>query len=185
MFWVDSYLTRGNELSEETRADRARDFMGMGDLGREQEGKGTQEACSGVRSQSQVLGDGVSFWAVSGQSFSLRVLAGDVRIAQPRWIPARRILGGHMAVSPVSFCPSPNSFSWWWLVSYVLLTRISCRKTTHANGFCGAWAGRVALVSVFPNRTKAMSLGMVYRLIQETSHIGNLLNFSMSWSYCL
>ena len=35
-----------NELSEETHADKARDFMGKGDPGGEQEGKGTQENCS-------------------------------------------------------------------------------------------------------------------------------------------
>ena len=38
-----------NELSEETRADKARDFIGTGCLGREQEGKGTQEDCSAMR----------------------------------------------------------------------------------------------------------------------------------------
>ena len=37
-----------NELSEETRADKARDFIGKGCLGREQEGKGTQEDCSAM-----------------------------------------------------------------------------------------------------------------------------------------
>ena len=39
-------LTLRNELSEETHADKARDFIGKGCLGREQEGKGTQENCS-------------------------------------------------------------------------------------------------------------------------------------------
>ena len=38
--WV---LTLGNELSEKTHADKARDFTGKGCLGGEQEGKGTQE----------------------------------------------------------------------------------------------------------------------------------------------
>ena len=37
-----------NELSEETRADKARDFIGKGCLGREQEGKGTQKDCSAM-----------------------------------------------------------------------------------------------------------------------------------------
>ena len=36
-------------MSEETRADKARDFIGKGCLGREQEGKGTQEDYSAVR----------------------------------------------------------------------------------------------------------------------------------------
>ena len=39
-------------------------------------------------------GDGVSFQVVSGQSFLLRVLLDGAHIAQPRWTPARRILGG-------------------------------------------------------------------------------------------
>ena len=41
-----------------------------------------------------VCGNGVSFWVVSGQSFWLRVLPDGARVAHPRWIPARRILGG-------------------------------------------------------------------------------------------
>ena len=40
---LGSCLTLGNELSEETHADKARDFIGKGHLGGEQEGKGTQE----------------------------------------------------------------------------------------------------------------------------------------------
>ena len=39
-------------------------------------------------------GDGISFWVVFGQSFSLRVLPGGALITQPRWMPMRRILGG-------------------------------------------------------------------------------------------
>ena len=39
-------------------------------------------------------GDQVSFWVASGQSFSLRFLPGGTHIAQPRWIPTRRIPGG-------------------------------------------------------------------------------------------
>ena len=43
---LGSCLTLGNELSEETHADKARDFIGKGHPGGEQEGKGTQENCS-------------------------------------------------------------------------------------------------------------------------------------------
>ena len=39
-------------------------------------------------------GDGISFWVVFSQSFLLRVLPGDARLVQPRWMPERRILGG-------------------------------------------------------------------------------------------
>ena len=39
-------------------------------------------------------GDGISFWVVSGQSFRLRVLAAEAHMAQPGWMPVKRILGG-------------------------------------------------------------------------------------------
>ena len=39
-------------------------------------------------------GDGVSFQVVFVQSFLLRVLPGGSPIAQPRWLPGKRILGG-------------------------------------------------------------------------------------------
>ena len=44
-----SCLTIRNELSEDTCADRARDFVGKGCLGREQQGKRTQGNCSATR----------------------------------------------------------------------------------------------------------------------------------------
>ena len=56
-----------NELSEETRADKARDLIGKGCLGREQEGKGTQENSSAT--WLRFYGDGISFQVVFGQSF--------------------------------------------------------------------------------------------------------------------
>ena len=40
---LGSCLTLGKELSEETSADKARDFIVKGRSGGEQEGKGTQE----------------------------------------------------------------------------------------------------------------------------------------------
>ena len=38
--------------------------------------------------------DGINFQVVFGQSFWLRVLPSGTHNAQPRWMPARRILGG-------------------------------------------------------------------------------------------
>ena len=61
-----SCLTLRKELSEETLADKARDFIGKGYLGREQQGKGTQEKCS---ASLGFYGDGISFWVVFSQSF--------------------------------------------------------------------------------------------------------------------
>ena len=47
-------------------------------------------------------GDGISFPVVFGKSFQFRVFPGGARIAQPRWMLSRGILGsdGH-AVSPL------------------------------------------------------------------------------------
>ena len=94
-------------------------------------------------------GDGVSFWVVFSQSFWLRVLPGGAHLVQPRWMPERRILGGGQTCG-VSFWLFLNSSGWWWLISSVFLTRTSCRKTTHANSYSGAWPGWVVSVSVLP-----------------------------------
>ena len=50
----------------------------------------------------------------------------------------------------VSFRPFLNSSSLWWLISSVFLIRISCHKTTHANGYYGAWPGWAVSISVLP-----------------------------------
>ena len=44
----------------------------------------------------------------------------------------------------------PNSSDWWWLIRSLFLTRISCHKTTHVNGYYGAWPGWAVSVSVLP-----------------------------------
>ena len=119
-------------------------------------GKGTRVESRKVREprrtalpqQSQVYGDGISFWVVFSQSFWLRVLPDGARLVQPRRMP-ERILGGGWTCG-VSFWPFLNSSGWGWVISSVFLTRTSCRKTTHANGYCGAWPGWVVSVSVLP-----------------------------------
>ena len=50
----------------------------------------------------------------------------------------------------VSFWPFPNSSDWWWLISSVFLIWISCHKTTHVNGYYGAWPGWAVSISVLP-----------------------------------
>ena len=75
-----------------------------------------------------------------------RVLPSGARLVQPRWIPERRILGGGRTRGD-SFWPFPSSSSWWWLISYVFLTRTSCCKTALANDYDGAWPGRAVSVS--------------------------------------
>ena len=81
-------------------------------------------------------GDGISFLVVLNQSFWLRVLPGGACLVQTRWRPERRILGGGWT-GGVSFWPFPNSSGWWRLISSLFLTRTSCCKTTHANGYYG------------------------------------------------
>ena len=65
---------------------------------------------------------------------------------------ARGILGSGRTGS-VSSRPFPNSSGWWWLISSVFLIRISCHKTTHANGYYGAWPGWAVSISVLPLTT--------------------------------
>ena len=64
-------------------------------------------------------------------------------------MPVRRILGGDQTYG-VSFWPFPNSSSWWCLISSVFFTRTSCHKTTHENGYYGAWSAWVVSVNVLP-----------------------------------
>ena len=96
-------------------------------------------------------GDGISFRVVLSQSFWLRVLPIGTHLVQPRWMPERGILGVGQT-GGVSFWPFPNSSSWWWLISSLFLSRTSCRKTTHANGYCGAWPGWAVSISVLPQQ---------------------------------
>ena len=116
-----------------TCADKAREFIGKGHPGGEQEGKGTQENCSAAWltvSGFMVVG------LVSGcflANHSNSVFPGGARIAQPRWMPVRRILGGGR-IHVVSFWSFSNSSHWWWLINSVFLTRTSCCIITYANG---------------------------------------------------
>ena len=59
------------------------------------------------------------------------------RVRKPRTALPR----GSQCTCGVSFKPFPNSSGWWRLISSAFLIRISCHKTTHANGYYGAWPG--------------------------------------------
>ena len=89
-------------------ADKARDFIGKGHLGGEQDGKGTQENCCVTSCSLGFYGDGISFRVVFSQSFWLTILPGGACLVQPRWMPERKILGGGWTCG-VSFWPFPNS----------------------------------------------------------------------------
>jgi len=138
------WIVRGD-----TCADKARDFIGKGHLGGEQEGKGTQENCSAAWlpvSGFMVMGL-VSGWSLANHSNSESFLVAHALLSQ--WMLARGILGSGQTCS-VSFWPFLNSSSWWWLISSVFLIRISCHKTTHANGYYGAWPGWAVSISGLP-----------------------------------
>ena len=64
-------------------------------------------------------------------------------------MPANRILGSGKTHG-VSFWPLLNSPCWWWLLSSLFLTRTSCHKITHKNGYHRAWPGWAVPVSVLP-----------------------------------
>ena len=79
-------------------------------------------------------------------------------LVQPRWVPEKRTVGGGQTRG-VSFWPFMNSSGWWRFISSVFLTRTSCRKTTHTNGYYGAWPGWVVSVSVL-HLTKLSGVGL-------------------------
>ena len=56
----------------------------------------------------------------------------------------------------------PELFWWWRLISSVFLTRTSCRRTPHANGYCGALPGWVVSVSVL-SLTEGMMLKLKFQ----------------------
>ena len=135
-------------------------------------GKGTWVESSRIRESRRTVlphgcslgfyGEGISFWVVFSQSFWLSVLAAC--LIQPRGMP-ERILGGSLTYH-VSFWSFPNSSGWWWLTSSPFLTRTSCCKTTHANGYYGAWPGRKVSVSMLPLRMvgKKIQIWMINKI---------------------
>ena len=138
----------------DTHADKARDFIGKGCPGGEQD-RGTQENCSAM--WLTVLGF-MLMGLVSGLSlakslFWLRVLPGGADIAQPRWMPARRILGGGQT------CGSPFDLSQILLFGGGLLvpcSETSCHKITHVNVYHGAWPGWAVCQCASPDITKSL-----------------------------
>ena len=71
-------------MSEETHVDKARDFIGKGHPGGEQEGKGTQENCSAswlTVSAFMVIGL-VSGWSLANHSNSESFLVAHTSLRQ-------------------------------------------------------------------------------------------------------
>ena len=148
---VGSRLTLGNTLSKEIHVIKARDYIGKGSSMKSRSVREPGRTALSCGSQSQVFWWWDLFLGCLWPIILIQGLPGGTCITQPRWVPARRILGGHMDLYlSVSFWTFLNSSGWWWLVNSVFLTRISCHKITHANGYCGTWPGWVVSVSGSP-----------------------------------
>ena len=162
-----SCLVLRQELSEETHVlTQQETLLGRGawaESNRIREARRNALPCA---SQTWVDGSWVNFQVVVGQSSWLRELPGGEGIAQPKWMPLRRTLGGGRTCG-VSFWPFLNSSGWWWQVSSVFLTRTSCPKITHINGYCGDWPGWVVSVTVFPIRILQLQGSFFFKPIQH------------------
>ena len=141
---IQKWIVQGD-----TCADKARDFIG----------KGAWEVSSRVRKPRRIALPVLGFMVmglVSGLSL-VNHSDSESFLVVPRWMPAR-ILGGGQTCS-VSFWSFPNSSSLWWFISFVFLTRTSCHKTTHTNGYCIAWPGWAGFSQcAFPNIPTGRSL---------------------------
>ena len=114
--------------------DKARDFIGKGHLGGEQEGKGAQE--DSPATWHTALGFMVTR-LVSGLPLASHSDSGSFLVAHALLSQDGFQQGGFQeVVGHVCFLwLFPNSSSWWWLVSSMFLTRTSCCQITHAHGY--------------------------------------------------
>ena len=81
--------------------------------------------------------------------FWLRVLPGNSCIVLPRWIPARRVLGGWSdrwtGISSL-FLTFPKFF-WLVVACSAFLTRTPCCKITYVSAYHCVWPGRAVSVT--------------------------------------
>ena len=134
----------------DTCAHKARDFIGKRRLGGEQEGKGTQENFLPHDLQSWFYGDGNSFRLSLANHSDSESFPGGPRLVQPAKMDAREKDSGRWSDRWCLLLTFPELFWLWRLISALFLTRTSCGKTTHANGYYGAWPGWAVLISVVP-----------------------------------
>ena len=148
---LGSCLTLGDELLEETRTDKARDFIGKEHLSGEQQGKGTQENCSAAWlavSGFMVMGL-VSGLSLANHSNSESFLVAHALLSQDGCQQEGFWEVDGPAVSAFNLSRT-LPVGGGLLVPYSLSgSRNNCHKTTHANGYYGAWPGWAISVSVF------------------------------------
>ena len=140
---IQKWIVQGD-----TCADKAGDFIGKGRLGGEQQAKGPQEDCSATWltvSDFMVMGL-VSGLSLANHSDSESFLVAHTLLSQDSCQQGFWEVVGYV----VSFLSFPDSSGWWWLISSVFLTRTSCGKVTHANGFYGAWSRWAVSVGGLP-----------------------------------
>ena len=139
-------LTLGNEFSE-TCADKAKDFIGKGHLGREQEGQGTQENSAAWLTVSGFevmrLVSRLSLGNHSDSESLLVVLTWHCSAKTDSREEDSGRLVGHMDRRLLSLWPFLNSG--WWFVSPAFLTRTSCCKKTQPNGYYWAWLKKLLI----------------------------------------
>ena len=92
----------------------------------------------------------------------------------------RRILGSGRT-GGVSSWPFPNSSGCWWLISSVFLIRISCHKTTHADGYYGAWPGWAVSISVLPLTVRCKALSRHHTRFR---HVLIRIEWNLLWGIC-
>ena len=114
-------------------------------LGREEEGKGIQETCSAK--WLSVL-DFMVTGLVSGLSLVNHSNSGSFLVAHCCSVKmnASKEDSGRWSDT---WCLLSTFPGWWWLLSSVFLTRTSCCKITHVNGY-DTWPRWAVLVSMFP-----------------------------------
>ena len=109
-------------------------------------------------------------WLTVSGFMVMGLVSGGTRITQPRWMLVRGILGSGQTRG-VSFRPFPNSSS------SILLIRISCHKTTHANGYYGAWPGWAVSISVLPLTTAPRETSYSRYFLGIGAEVSSFCNF--------
>ena len=131
---LGSCLTLGNEVSEETHAAKARDFIGKGRPGGEQEVREPRRAALPRGSQSRVL----RWWDESPGGLWPIILTQSLS-----WWPTHRSAkmdaserdSGKWTDRRCLLLTFPDLFRLVVVTTSVFLIRISCPKTAHAHGY--------------------------------------------------
>ena len=130
----------------DTSADKARDFTGKRHLVENSREPMRTALSHGLQSRGFMVMGLVSGLSLASESFLVHTLfSQDGFQREGFWEVVRHVV-------------SPFDLSWTLpvgggLLSSLFLTRISCRKTAHANGYCGGWPRWADPVSVLPLTT--------------------------------